>query len=115
MGSTLPRSTFATGVLAPNRRAAVRAKDAPAGKERNERGFTVSPYRTVSLFHQSHRLRICSRGHLRGKILTENSETLQKRSLAFDRRRSENRGTVMRILVVEDETKVARALKEGLE
>jgi two-component system copper resistance phosphate regulon response regulator CusR len=48
-------------------------------------------------------------------ILTKTSETFQEKALVSDRRRSENRGTVMRILVVEDEAKVARALKEGLE
>ncbi len=41
------------------------------------------------------------------KILTKNSETLQETDLAPDGRRSENRGTVMRILVIEDGTKVA--------
>ncbi len=49
------------------------------------------------------------------QILTKNSETLQETDLAPDARRSENRDTFMHILVVEDEAKVARALKEGLE
>jgi two-component system copper resistance phosphate regulon response regulator CusR len=51
----------------------------------------------------------------RAKILTENSETLQETDLAPDALRAENRETFMHILVVEDEAKVARALKEGLE
>jgi DNA-binding response OmpR family regulator len=49
------------------------------------------------------------------EILTENSETLQETALASDALQSENRETFMHILVVEDEAKVARALKEGLE
>jgi len=49
------------------------------------------------------------------KTLTENSETLQDEGLETDALKSENTKTFMRILIVEDETKVARALKEGLE
>ncbi len=49
------------------------------------------------------------------KTLTKNSETLQQQALVIAARRSENAKSSMRILVIEDETKVARALKEGLE
>jgi DNA-binding response OmpR family regulator len=49
------------------------------------------------------------------KTLTENSETLQDEGLETVALKSENIKTFMRILVVEDEAKVARALKEGLE
>jgi hypothetical protein len=51
----------------------------------------------------------------RAQLLTENSETLQTSPLATDERRVENTGAPMRLLVIEDETKVARALREGLE
>lgn len=49
------------------------------------------------------------------KTLTENSETLQKSTLATDDQRAENARVLMRLLVIEDEAKVARALQEGLE
>jgi two-component system copper resistance phosphate regulon response regulator CusR len=49
------------------------------------------------------------------RILTKISETLQEKHLALDALTLENTAVLMRILVIEDETKVARALKEGLE
>jgi DNA-binding response OmpR family regulator len=49
------------------------------------------------------------------RILTRISGTLQEQSLAIDPLTVENTVAYMRILVIEDETKVARALKEGLE
>ena len=52
---------------------------------------------------------------MRWGILTGISEILQEKDLATDLLRSENANNAMRILVVEDEAKVARALQEGLE
>jgi two-component system copper resistance phosphate regulon response regulator CusR len=72
-----------------------------------------------SIEFQQFRIALRGRGCLLSenetKTLTENSETLQEKGLATDVLRSENTETFMRILVVEDEAKVARALKEGLE
>lgn len=49
------------------------------------------------------------------ETLTENSETLQEKALVIADWESENMEATMRILIIEDEAKVARALKEGLE
>jgi hypothetical protein len=47
--------------------------------------------------------------------LTENSETLQTPALVIDHLWAEYTPVDRRILVVENEAKVAQALKEGLE
>jgi len=52
--------------------------------------------------------------HLAAQILTVISEIFQDEDLAANAIPAENSGTLMRILVVEDEVKVAQALQEGL-
>lgn len=82
---------------------------------------SLYPLSTIGLFSRvpaiSNRTERSKRFPVResAKILTENSETLQKSTLATDDRRAENASVLMRLLVIEDEAKVARALKEGLE